>query len=157
MAIGTIGSWPSTCSRVYKSLHGHQLLVGCGMQIPYSYGVLAYLINLLKDLYLGTQVIVQLDGHLGRNFLVTSGVGQGCVAIPLLFNVFLDFIVKEALKALLDYGVEVEFWFGGELLYTLGSGPLSLAIFGMLLYVDDMVMFSTNVGKLVKMLRVVDF
>jgi len=30
------------------------------------------------------------------------------VATPLLFNVFLDFIVKEALRALLDYGVEVK-------------------------------------------------
>jgi len=70
--------------------------------------------------------------------------------------VLLDFIVKEALKALSDYGVEVEFWYGGELLYTLGSGPLSLATIVMLLYVDDMVMFNTNVGKLVKMLRVVD-
>ncbi len=105
----------------------------------------------------GTQVVVRLDGHLGHNFIVTIGVGQGCVAIPLLFNVLLDFIVKEALKALSNYGVEVEFWYGGELLYTLGSGPLSLATIVMLLYVDDMVMFNTNVGKLVKMLRVVDF
>jgi hypothetical protein len=122
-----------------------------------TYGVPACLINLLKDMHSGTQVVVRLDGHLGHNFIVTIGVGQGCVAIPLLFNVFLDFIVKEALKALLDYGVEVEFWYGGELLYTLGSGPLSLATIVMLLYVDDMVMFNTNVGKLVKMLRVVDF
>jgi hypothetical protein len=30
------------------------------------------------------------------------------VATPLLFNVFLDFIVKEALRALPDYGVEVK-------------------------------------------------
>jgi hypothetical protein len=45
----------------------------------------------------------------------------------LLFNVFLDFIVKEALRALPDYGVEVEFWSGRELVYTLSLGPLSLA------------------------------
>ncbi len=70
---------------------------------------------------------------------------------------FLDFIVKEALRALLDYGVEVEFWFKGELVYTHGLGPLSLATIVVLLYVDDMVLFSTDVGKLVEMLRVVDF
>jgi hypothetical protein len=52
----------------------------------------------------------------------------------LLFNVLLDFIVKEALRALPDYGVEVEFWFGGELMYTHGSGPLSLATIVVLLY-----------------------
>ncbi len=46
---------------------------------------------------------------------------------PLFFNVFLDFIIKEALRVLLDYGVEVEFWFKGELMYTPSSGPLFLA------------------------------
>jgi hypothetical protein len=52
---------------------------------------------------------MQLGGHLGCNFLVTNGLQQGYVTTPLLFNVFLDFIVKEALRALPDCGVEVEF------------------------------------------------
>lgn len=69
----------------------------------------------------------------------------------------LDFIVKEALRALPNYGVEVEFWSGRELVYTLGSGPLSLATIVVLLYADDMVLFSTNARKLVEMLKVVDF
>jgi len=79
------------------------------------------------------------------------------VVAPLLFNVFLDFIVKEALKVLIDYGVEVELWSRRELVYTLGSGPLSLATIAVLLYVDDMVVFNTNAEKVVEMLRVVDF
>jgi hypothetical protein len=53
--------------------------------------------------------------------------------------------------------VEVEFWFGGELVYTPGSGPLFLATIIVLLYADDMVIFNMDVGKLVEMLRVVDF
>ncbi len=79
------------------------------------------------------------------------------MAIPLLFNVFLDFIVKEAFRTLLDYEVEVEFWFGGELVYTPGLGPLSLATIVVLLYVNDMVIFSMDAGKLVEILKVVDF
>jgi hypothetical protein len=79
------------------------------------------------------------------------------VAALLLFNVFLDFIVKEALRALPDCGVEVEFWYGGELVYTPGSRPLSFATIIALLYVNNMVLFGTDVGKLVEMLRVVDF
>ncbi len=93
---------------------------------------------------------------MGCNFLVTNGVWQGYLAALLFFNVFLDFIVKEALKALLDYGVEVEFWSGGELVYTPGLGPLSLATIVVLLYAGDMVLFNTDAGKLVEMLRVVD-
>jgi len=41
--------------------------------------------------------------------------------------------------------------------YTPSLGPLSLATIVVLLYIDDMVMFSSDVGKLVEMLRVVDF
>ncbi len=51
---------------------------------------------------------MRLGGHLGCNFPVTNGLRQGCVATLLLFNVFLDFIIKEALKVLPEYGVEVE-------------------------------------------------
>ncbi len=69
----------------------------------------------------------------------------------------MDFTGKEALRVLLDYGVEVELWSRGELVYTPSLGPLFLATIVMLLYVDDMVLFSTNVGKLVEMLKVVDF
>ncbi len=55
---------------------------------------------------------------------------------------FLDFIVKEALRVLLDCEVEVKIWSGGELVYTPGSRPLSLATIVVLLYADDMVMLA---------------
>ncbi len=42
-------------------------------------------------------------------------------------------------------------------MYTRGSGPLSLTTIVVLLYADDMVLFNTDVGKLVEMLKVVDF
>ncbi len=42
-------------------------------------------------------------------------------------------------------------------MYTPSLGPLSLATIIVMLYVNDMVMFSMDVGKLVEMLRVVDF
>jgi hypothetical protein len=43
-------------------------------QVLRTYGVHAHLINLLEDLYLGTQADVRRGGHLGRIFPVTSGV-----------------------------------------------------------------------------------
>jgi hypothetical protein len=39
-----------------------------------TYGVHARLISLLEDLHSRTRAIVWLGGHLGRNFLITSGV-----------------------------------------------------------------------------------
>jgi hypothetical protein len=33
----------------------------------------------------------------GKEFIVNSGVRQGCVVAPLLFNVLLDFVVRQAL------------------------------------------------------------
>ncbi len=42
-------------------------------------------------------------------------------------------------------------------MYTLSSGPLSLATIVMMLYANDMVVFNTDVKKLVEMLRVVNF
>ncbi len=55
-----------------------------------------------------------LGGHLGCNFPITSGVRQGYVVAPLLFNVFLDFIVKEAFKALPDCGWRLNFGLEGS-------------------------------------------
>ncbi len=42
-------------------------------------------------------------------------------------------------------------------MYTPSSRPLFLATIVMLLYVDDMVLFSMDAKKLVEMLRAVDF
>ncbi len=42
-------------------------------------------------------------------------------------------------------------------MYTLGLGPLFLAAIVVLLYANDMILFSIDVWKLVEMLKVVDF
>jgi hypothetical protein len=43
-------------------------------QVFRTYGVPTRFINLLEDLHLGTHAVVRLDGHLGHNFPITSGV-----------------------------------------------------------------------------------
>jgi hypothetical protein len=77
---------------------------------------------------------------------------------PLLFNVFLDFVVKQALAIMPpDFGVSVQFRADGNLLFsTSPEASLTLAQIALLLYADDMVFFSADPGNLVLMLQCMD-
>ena len=66
-------------------------------QILRVYGVHAKLVELLEDLHKGTQVAVRMGGSMSERFDVRGGVQQGCVISPLLFNIYMDFVVKQAL------------------------------------------------------------
>ncbi len=76
----------------------------------------------------------------------------------LLFNVFLDFVVKQALASMSpDYGALVQFRADGNLLFSASpKANLTLAQIALLLYADDMVFFSVDPGNLVLMLQCMD-
>jgi hypothetical protein len=61
------------------------------------YRVPSRIVQLLKDLHVGTLVAIRLGGQMGKEFTINNSVRQGCVVALLLFNVFLDFVVKQAL------------------------------------------------------------
>jgi hypothetical protein len=74
------------------------------------YWVPSKIVELLEDLQTGTLATVRLGGDLGQEFSVGSGVRQGCIVAPLLFNVFLDFVVKQALASMPpDSGESMQF------------------------------------------------
>ena len=62
-----------------------------------AYGAPPLLVELVSDLHTGTQAAVRLGALKGEPFSVSCGVRQGCVIAPLLFNVFIDFVVRQAL------------------------------------------------------------
>jgi hypothetical protein len=122
------------------------------------YNVSTKLIALLEDLHTGTTAAVRLDGSLGPAFEVTAGVRQGCVAAPMLFNVFMDHVIKKALSRMPDdCGVH---------LHVLGrnqpAGHSTAAEHGtierivMLMYADDVVLLSHNPQELAAMLIAID-
>eukprot|EP00955_Chlamydomonas_euryale_P090931 364585-Chlamydomonas_euryale.AAC.3 len=49
-------------------------------------------------MHTGTEAVVRVDGAVGRSLTVKAGVRQGCVIKPMLFNVFVDHILQEALS-----------------------------------------------------------
>ncbi len=83
------------------------------------YRVPSKIVELLEDLHIGTLATIRLGGDLVQEFSVGSRVRHGCIVAPLLFNVFLDFVVKQALASMPpDSGVSVQFWADGNLLFS---------------------------------------
>ena len=57
--------------------------------------LLKAIVNTIKKRYQDTQCAVVVNGKLTEWFQVTVGVRQGCLLSPTLFNLFLDFLMKE--------------------------------------------------------------
>ena len=62
------------------------------------YGIPEKLVNLVKASYEGTTSRVVHDGQLSDGFGITTGVRQGCLLSPFLFNLAIDWIMKETTK-----------------------------------------------------------
>ena len=54
--------------------------------------------RLIINLYWRQHAAVRWDGEVGREVVVERGVRQGCVISPLLFNLYSEFMIKEALE-----------------------------------------------------------
>jgi hypothetical protein len=115
------------------------------------YNVHPHIINLLEDLHTDTAAAVRLAGKIGHEFPVSSGVRQGCVIAPTLFNVFIDHIVKKALDMMPEgAGVSVVTRAGGAVLAP------SFERIVMLMYADDLCLFSHDPAQLALMLKILD-
>ena len=58
------------------------------------YGIPDKLVEIIRNLYLDAGVSVLHDGRIGASFTVGSGVKQGCILSPLIFNIVLDFTMR---------------------------------------------------------------
>jgi len=109
-------------------------------------------------LHIGTLATVRLGDEVGKEFTVNSGVRQGCVVAPLLFNVLLHFVVKQALANMpSDAIVSIGYHADGRMLFEQREkGDLMLHEISLLLYANDMVLFSTKPKNLVLILKAMD-
>jgi hypothetical protein len=115
------------------------------------YKVHPHIIDLLEDLHTNTAAAVRLAGKIGDEFPVSSGVRQGCVIAPTLFNVFIDHIVRKALDMMPEgAGVSVVTRAGGTVLSS------SVERIVMLMYADDLCLFSHDPAQLALMLKILD-
>ena len=82
-----------------------------------SHGVPQQLVKIIEDLYTGTWCHVRTADGTSQDFEVKTGVRQGCVLSPILFNCFMDRFLKEMAETL-GGGLQVEYTTAGGLFLT---------------------------------------
>ena len=58
----------------------------------------------MKNFYRGSTAKVRVNGNCSESFEVSVGSRQGCVISPRLFNVYMDGVVREMKKEMLERG-----------------------------------------------------
>ena len=62
--------------------------------------------RLLAELYLRQEMIVRIDGEHSESCTVGRGVRQGCLLSPLLFSLYAEFMMKDAMDTVKE-GIKV--------------------------------------------------
>ena len=67
--------------------------------------------RLISELYMQQEAVIRLEGEMTRSAIIGRGVRQGCLLSPILFSIYVESMMKEAMEGSED-GVKV----GGYLL-----------------------------------------
>ena len=62
--------------------------------------------RLIRDLYMNQEAFVRVNGELTEPGIIGTGVRQGCLMSPLLFSLYVEEMMKEAMIDL-DKGVQI--------------------------------------------------
>src|SRR5678816_4329836 len=76
-------------------------------QVLVIYGVGGRLLNGIKSMYDDSEACVRINGVNGDWFRINSGVRQGCVMSPWLFNLYMDGVMKEFEVGMAGNGVRM--------------------------------------------------
>ena len=121
-------------TKAYDSVDGTALAA-----VLRSYGVPHQLVDIIQELHTDTRCHVRTADGVSDDFPVNSGVRQGCVLSPLLFNCFMDRILREATK-MMDGGLHDEYSTSGGLFLSYQDKTTALTCIQDLLYADDLTM-----------------
>ena len=118
------------------------------------------LVNLLKAFYTGTSAAIKGSKYFFKTF---SGCRQGGVESPVIFNIYLDFVLRcvehEVLQKYPNTGLQYSFLIPGQCstrqqrsIHKLsGSDRLR-----MILYADDIVLLCNNIDELMEIVNIYD-
>ena len=120
-----------------------------------EYGVPHQLVEIIEELHSETWCHVRSAGDTSERFEVRTGVRQGCVLSPLLFNCFMDKILREATTTL-NGGLRIEYATSRGLFLTYrDKTPASTSIQDAL-YADDLTLVAESRQELQHMVNAVN-
>ena len=120
-----------------------------------EYGVPQQLVEIIGDLHTGTHCQVRTAGGTSEEFEVNTGVRQGCVLSPLLFNCVMDKILKEATENL-GGGLHIQYTTEGGVFLSYRDKTPAAACIQDVLYADDLAMVAETREEMQHMVNVLD-
>jgi hypothetical protein len=107
-------------------------------EVLLEYGISDKLCRMIKCLYKATEAAIKCEGEISDWFEVRTGLRQGCLLSPALFNIYMDFVVRLAIGDMEEYGVKIKYRMPDGRIRdgTLVQGEERLLA---LLYADDLV------------------
>ena len=137
-------------SKAYDSVNREAL-----MAVLRKYGVPGHTVSLVEQMYAGTWCRVKLEGEVSERFEVQTGVRQGCVLSPILFNCYMDNIMREASESL-GGGINISYNTSKGLYLTYRDAVEGSTTVQEVLYADDLALVAEQRQDLQGMLSVVD-
>ena len=106
---------------------------------------------MIADIHDGTHCVVKSSGTKSSKFEVTTGVHQCCVMSPVLFNLVMDKIVREALNKAKVAEVEIEYRKEGSLYMNYRVKAQGTSVIKAAMYADDLALIGKTSSELQKL------
>ncbi len=106
---------------------------------------------MIKLLYEDTRAEVRIDGDFSTSIQMKTGVKQGCLLSPILFNVYIDFVMWQILEQAGAGGVTMSYRLG-DLWYSDRGNSDDVKLLA-LMYADDIAVMCQNIQDLEKFIK----
>ena len=125
-----------------------------------EYGIEGDTLEVIKLLYRDTRATIRIGKDRSRDISLGTGVKPGCILSPILFNIFIDFVVRKALRAAGDKGVRLRVgeegcWRDSAEPKTANQSTRDLTI-SCMLFADDMNLLADNYGDLKQLVDTIE-
>jgi hypothetical protein len=121
-----------------------------------EYGISGKIVRIMNSLYENTRAQVRVNGVMSDYLSLKTGVKQGCVLSPLLFNIFIDWVVRRVMENVGDTGIEVRYSPKRKELHTKEKDRTDETRVNMLMYADDMAVLDSDVDNVRRFLVELD-